>query len=68
MKLLTLLIFCSQHLPDIDPNVGLPVPTIKGDIRMEKVEFTYQMRPEEKVFLSKSILNSILSTRSIFFA
>lgn len=38
-----------DNLPDIDPESGTPVTTVKGDIRLEGVNFHYQMRPDNKV-------------------
>lgn len=35
--------------PDIGSDGGLPVNNPKGQLSLKGVEFTYQMRPEEKV-------------------
>lgn len=38
-----------DNMPDIDPNVGEKVVSIKGDVQLENVHFYYQMRPETQV-------------------
>jgi ABC-type multidrug transport system fused ATPase/permease subunit len=38
-----------DNLPDIDPESGKVVTTVRGDIKLEKVSFFYQMRPDNKV-------------------
>eukprot|EP01119_Soliformovum_irregulare_P014910 TRINITY_DN4132_c0_g1_i1.p1 TRINITY_DN4132_c0_g1~~TRINITY_DN4132_c0_g1_i1.p1 ORF type:complete len:878 (-),score=215.90 TRINITY_DN4132_c0_g1_i1:50-2683(-) len=35
--------------PAIDPMHGVDIPRVNGDIELRDVEFTYQLRPEEKV-------------------
>lgn len=35
--------------PDIDPDAGERLNEIKGDITLDKVEFYYQLRPEQQV-------------------
>jgi ABC-type multidrug transport system fused ATPase/permease subunit len=36
-------------LPDIDPNAGTMVSHLEGEIKLEAVHFSYQMRPEHSV-------------------
>lgn len=36
-------------LPDIDPDAGTKLSTLKGSIRLDDVHFYYQMRPEHPV-------------------
>eukprot|EP00271_Cylindrocystis_brebissonii_P005331 TRINITY_DN17326_c0_g1_i1.p1 TRINITY_DN17326_c0_g1~~TRINITY_DN17326_c0_g1_i1.p1 ORF type:complete len:952 (-),score=203.08 TRINITY_DN17326_c0_g1_i1:320-3175(-) len=36
-------------LPDIDPNAGTKLATIRGNIAIDSVDFHYQMRPDRQV-------------------
>lgn len=42
-------------LPDIDPDSGTKVSTLRGDIRLKDVHFVYQMRPEHPVLKGVSL-------------
>lgn len=38
-----------DNLPDIDPHAGRVVESVRGEFRFEKVQFFYQMRPDNVV-------------------
>lgn len=38
-----------DSLPDIDPNAGIKVTEVNGAMKIENVDYTYQMRPDNKV-------------------
>ncbi|KAL3686419.1 hypothetical protein R1sor_008993 [Riccia sorocarpa] len=42
-------------LPDIDPNAGIMVSTLEGDIKLDDVKFHYQMRPQHPVLTGVSL-------------
>jgi len=41
--------------PDIDPNAGTKLEKVTGELKLENVDYTYQMRPDAKVLSNVSI-------------
>ncbi len=54
-----------ENKPDIDPEEGDIVDALQGDIQLKDVEFTYQMRPDQKVLKN---LNLCIFFKFFFFA